>query len=113
MPCDTIFRRGQTISVRKEEIKKVITTVEQGLARGRIKAVVSKKGGVAFDGLTVAERDDVTDACVYRAIMRTGGALARHMLAKAEMQAGVRIDQKVVAGGHHSHDGGKTWSDGH
>lgn len=113
MPCDTIFRRNQTITVRKEEIKKVIKTVEDGLARGKIKAVVSKKGGVAFDGLAVTDRDDVTDACVYRAIMRSGSALSRHMLMKAENQAGVRIDQKVVAGGHHSHDGGKSWSDGH
>ena len=113
MPCDTIFRRGQTISVRKEEIKTVVKKVEDGLARGKIKAVVSKKGGIAFDGLTVTDRDDVTDACVYRAIMRNGSALARHMLMKAEQQAGVRIDQKVLAGGHHSHDGGRTWSDGH
>lgn len=113
MPCDTIFRRGQTITVRKAEVKKVIETVEQGLMRGRIKAVVSKKGGIAFDGLTAQERDDVTDACVYRAIMRNGSALSRHMIAKAEMLAGSKVNSTVLAGGHHSHDGGQTWHDGH
>jgi hypothetical protein len=113
MPCDTVFRRNQTITVRKAEVKKVIEIVEKGLARGRIKAVVSKKGGIAFDGLTVAERDDVTDACVYRALMRSGSALTRHMIAKAEMLAGAKVNNTVLAGGHHSHDGGQTWHDGH
>lgn len=109
MPCDTIFRRNQTLTVRKSEIKKVVETVEQGLARGRIKAVVGKTGGITFTGLTVQERDDVTDACVYRAIMRTGSALARHMIVKAEQFAGRTVDQKAVAQGIHSHDGGETW----
>jgi hypothetical protein len=113
MPCDTVFKRRQTITVRKAEIKTVIETVEKGLARGNIKAVVSKKGGIAFAGLTDQVRDDVTDACVYRAIMRNGSALARHMIAKAELLAGSKVSNTVLAGGHHSHDGGKTWSDGH
>jgi hypothetical protein len=113
MPCDRIFKRNQTITQRKAEIVTVIETVSQGLARGRIKAKISPKGGIVFDGLTVAERDDVSDACVYRAIMRNGSALARHMIAKAEAQAGRSVDKTVLAGGHHSHDGGATWSDGH
>jgi hypothetical protein len=113
MPCDTVFRRGQTVTVRKAEVKKVIDTVSQGLARGRIKPKISPKGGITFDGLTVAERDDVTDACIYRLIMSTGSALARHMIVKAEQQAGRTVDRAVVNAGHHSHDGGATWQDGH
>jgi hypothetical protein len=113
MPCDTVFKRNQTITERKIEVKKVIEIVEKGLARGRIKMKVSPKGGVAFDGLTVAERDDVTDACVYRALTRSQSALTRHMILKAEQAAGRSVDKTVLAGGHHSHDGGQTWHDGH
>jgi len=110
MPCDTVRRRGQTLTVRKQEVRSVIETVDQGLGRGRIKAVVDKKtGAIAFSGLTNEERDDVTDACVYRSIMKTGSALARHMIVKAEQFAGRTVDQKSVAQGIHSHDGGETW----
>jgi hypothetical protein len=113
MPCFTTFRRNQTMTVRKSEVKKVMDTVAQGLARGRIKAKVGPKGGIAFVGLTDEERDDVTDACIYRMIMRGGSALTRHMITKAEQLAGRGVDRAVVNGGHHSHDGGETWHEGH
>lgn len=113
MPCYTTFRRNQTPAVRKQEVQKVLDTVVSGLARGRIKAVVSKKGGIAFSGLTEQERDDVTDACIYRLIMRQGSAMARHMITKAEQLAGRSVDRAIVNGGEHSHDGGQTWHEGH
>ena len=113
MPCDTYLKPNQTISQRKEEVKKVISRVDEGLRAGRIKVKVSKEGAVAFDGLTNENRDKVTDACVYRRVMATGSALAREAIAKAEMLAGRKIDNKTVASGVHSHDGGKTWHHGH
>lgn len=113
MPCDTVFRRGQTITERKVEIKKVLDIVETGMARNKIKPKVSPKGGVTFEGLTNEQRDDVTDACVYRMLMRSGSALTRHLLQKAVNSNGGGINRTVVNSGHHSHDGGRTWHDGH
>ena len=111
MVCDTKLRQGQTITERKSEIMKVIETVVKGLLNGRIKAKVSAKGGFALEGLTAAERNDVTDACVYRRLMATGSPLVKQQLAKAEMFAGKKV--QIHGAGHHSHDGGKTWHHNH
>ncbi len=109
MPCDTRTKRNQTISQRKEEVRKVVETVSTRLGRGAIKAKVGPQGAIAFEGLTDAERDGVTDACIYRRIMVSGSRLARHMIEKAEAQAGRKIDKQAIAQGVHSHDGGQTW----
>jgi hypothetical protein len=86
-----------------------VARIEQGLARGRVKAQVGPQGAIAFAGIADDERDGVTDACVYRRIMATGSALSRHMIAKAEMLAGRTVNRQVVGQGVHSHDGGSTW----
>lgn len=118
MPCDTVFRRNQTLSQRKAEVKTVLGKISEDIKRNRIVPVVSKRGAITFvrklpNGQTVPidnrERDDVTDACIYRAVMRTGSALERHAILKAEEQARVKVDPKLVAAGVHSHDGGQTW----
>lgn len=113
MPCDTRLKAGQTISDRKAEILRTVEAVARGLVAGRIKAKVGPQGAIAFDGLTTTERNDVTDACIYRRIMATGSALARAQIAKAEQLAGRTVSRQAVNGGHHSHDGGKTWHHGH
>lgn len=113
MPCDTRLKFRQTISQRAVEVKAVVEKISSALGRGTVKAVISRKGGITFTGLSDADRDAVTDACIYRRIMTSGSALAKHMIAKAEAQAGVTVDKKVIASGHHSHDGGETWHDGH
>lgn len=113
MPCDTRLKVGQTIQQRKEEVRKVLSVVEKLLASRQMKIRISPQGGVAFVGLATNERNDVTDACIYRRIMSTGSALARAEIAKAEQMSGVTVNRKVLAGGHHTHDGGKTWHNGH
>lgn len=113
MPCDTRLKPRQTIQQRAEEVRKAAERFTKGLIEGRIKAVVGKKGGIAFDGVTDDERDGVTDACAYRRIMVSGSSLAKAKIERAEQMAGVKVDKKAVAQGHHSHDGGKTWHDGH
>lgn len=110
MPCDTRFRRNQTIAVRKEEVKKAVSNLEKALIAGRVKPKISPKGGIAFEGWTEAERDDVTDACAYRRIMSSGSMMAKHAISKAEQMAGRSVNPQTVASGHHSHDGGQTWS---
>jgi hypothetical protein len=111
MPCETRLKRNQTISMRKAEVRKVVDTLSQGLASGRLKAKVGPQGAVAFVGLTDAERDGVSDACCYRQLMVHGSALAKAAIARAEQLAGRSVDRRVVAQGHHSHDFGATWHD--
>jgi len=114
MPCDTRRRRGQTTQQRAVEIREVQRKLEAALAAGRAKAIVDKKtGGVAFEGLSAVDRDDVTDACIYRRVMATGSASAKLAIQRAELLAGRGVDKQAVAQGVHSHDGGKTWHHGH
>jgi hypothetical protein len=113
MVCETRLRPQQTLAARKEEIRRMVARLSEGLASGRIKAVVGPQGAIAFAGLTETERDGVTDACAYRQLMITGSPLARAAIARAEALAGQSVDRRVLAQGIHSHDGGATWSHGH
>lgn len=113
MPCDTRLKFRQTIKQRSEEVRSAAAKLSTGLSNGSIKAKVSPKGGVTFIGFTDADRDGITDACAYRRIMVSGSSLARAALARAEQMAGRTVDRQVLASGHHSHDGGETWHQGH
>lgn len=113
MPCDTKLKAKQTIQQRAEEVRKAVGVLDAALRAKRARVVVSPQGAIAFSGWDGADRDGVTDACAYRRIMATGSALARAEIARAETLAGKSVDRKVVGHGVHSHDGGKTWHDGH
>ena len=114
MACETMRKRGQSLSQRITEVQKVVALVNAGLVSGRIRAKVGPQGAIVFDGLTQSERDDVTDACIYRRIVGAGGtALARAALQRAEMLAGRAVNPTTVAQGVHSHDGGVTWHGKH
>jgi hypothetical protein len=113
MPCDTRLKPRQTLSERADEVRRAVQKVADGLISGRVTAKVGPQGAIAFSGLTEAERDGVTDACVYRRLMATGSALAKAKIAQAEALAGRSVDRQALAHGHHSHDGGKTWHSGH
>jgi hypothetical protein len=65
------------------------------------------------DGISNEDRDGVTDACAYRRLVVSGSALAKAAIARAEQLAGRQVDRRVLAHGAHSHDGGKTWHEGH
>jgi hypothetical protein len=112
MPCDTKLKANQTIQQRAAEVRTVVEKLSQALASGRVKAVVGANGGVAFAGFD-GERDGVTDACAYRRLMVSGSALAKAKVAQAEVMAGRSINRMAIGQGLHSHDGGKTWHDGH
>jgi hypothetical protein len=113
MVCDTRPRRNQTLAQRKDEVKKIVSQLDQAIAAQKVKVRVGQLGGIAFEGISAEMRGDVTDACIYRRIMTTGSALAQAEIARAEQLAGRSVDRKVLAGGVHSHDGGTTWHKGH
>ena len=111
MPCDTRLKRGQTIQMRAKEVRTVVEVVGKLLAAGRVKPKVGAKGGIAFEGLTDADRDGVTDNCMYRRLMSTGSVQAKLAIERAELLAGRKVDRQAVAQGMHSHDGGISWHD--
>lgn len=113
MPCDTSLAPNQTINQRADEVRSVVQRVQVGLTSGTVKVKVGPQGAVAFDGISDAQRDRVTDACIYRRIMATGSALAKAAIARAEQLSGRTVDRQVIGQGAHSHDGGKTWHSGH
>lgn len=113
MVCDTrLFSRNQTLTERKEQVKKAVDRLSAALAAGKVKPKVDKKtGGIAFEGWN--DRDGVTDGCAWRRILGSGSAAAKAAIAKAEALAGRQVNKEAVAQGVHSHDGGKTWHHGH
>lgn len=113
MPCDTKLKPNQTIQQRAEEVRAVVARFVAGLVSGRVRATVGPGGAIAFDGVTAEERDNVTDACAYRRIMATGSPLAKAAIARAEALAGRPVNRATIAQGVHSHDGGRTWHNGH
>jgi len=109
MPCDTKLKAGQTITQRKEEITQAVARVQAALVAGRVTLRVGPTGGAAFIGVTAEERNDVTDACMYRRIMATGSALAKAKIAAAEALQGRSVSKQAIGQGHHSHDSGRSW----
>jgi len=108
MPCDTIRQPNQTITERKLEIKEAVEKLQRDLVSGAAKAKVGPQGAITFTGTALVE-GRVTDACAYRRIMVSGGALAKAAITRAEQMAGRSVDKLVVGQGIHSHDGGQSW----
>ena len=109
MTCDTRLKPRQTISERKDEVRRVQERVVSGLKSGKIKPVIDKKGGITFAGMTEDERDGVTDACIYRRVLVSGSQLALQAIQRAEQLSGKMVDRQLVAQGYHSHDAGASW----
>lgn len=111
MVCDTRLKPRQTLQERAQEVRDAVVRLAQALNTGRVKAVVGPQGAIAFTGWDQNSRDGLTDACAYRTLMRTGDAMARMQLQRAEHLAGRSVNKQVIGQGAHSHDGGRTWHD--
>lgn len=109
MVCDTQTLPGQTLSQRKDEVRRATEALSKGLAAGRIKVKLGPQGAVVFEGLSASERSRVSDGCLLRRVLVEGSALAKAKIAQAEQLAGRSINKQAVAQGVHSHDGGKSW----
>jgi hypothetical protein len=109
MPCDTMRLPNQSMTQRKEEVRKTVAAVDKLIAARRVQVKVGPQGAVVFVGIPDSDRNRMTDACIYRTLTRTGSAAARMAIQRAEQLAGRSVDRKVVAQGVHSHDNGQTW----
>jgi hypothetical protein len=113
MPCDTRLKGGQTIQQRADEVRRAVAKLSDLIGRGAVKPVIGPQGAIAFADWTDTDRDGITDACAYRRLMATGSALAKAKIAAAEAMAGRTVNRQALAQGAHSHDGGRTWHNGH
>lgn len=113
MPCNTILREGVTLEQRVKAIDVALKRLEQYLTTGKATITIGPTGSIAFKGWQGADRDDVSDVCAYRTLSSQNSWALRQAVAKAEAMQGRKVNPKAVIGGHHSHDGGKTWHGGH
>lgn len=107
MPCDTKTTRGQTLTQRVTEVRSVVELAARLLAQGQVRVKVGPQGGIAFLGLSEAQRDGVTDACLVRRLMAGSSVVAKLAIERAELLAGRKIDKQVIGQGGHYH--GDVW----
>lgn len=110
MVCDMRLKPRQSQEQRREELRKRMNRVQELLAQRKLQVKVGKQGAITFVGLSDEDRDGMTDACIYRSIMRTGSAAAKQAIMRAEQISGVKVNKSVLHAGVHSHDGGQSWS---
>jgi len=111
MPCTT--RRltpEQTLQQRMEQVRRALKQLEQKLLGSTARVVIGANGAITFAGWTPQERSGITDVCAYRTLASENSWALRQAIARAEMQSGRKVNPQAIAAGHHSHDGGRTWS---
>lgn len=112
MPCDSYIPKNMTPIQRKTQIEQAIEKLNKAIAAGQVSITVDRNtGAVGFKGDW--QREGITDACAYRKLSLKGGFEFKKALMKAEAAAGRKVNEKAVAAGVHTHDGGKTWHPGH
>lgn len=109
MPCDSFIKPGITPEQRQKQVRDAVAALGRALATGAVKIKVGPQGGITFVGWGKEERDGVSDICAYRKLANSGSWALRQALARAEALAGRKADERAIAAGVHSHDGGATW----
>lgn len=105
MPC--IGQELNQTPWRKQQIASAIERLNRAIETGTVTVVIGAQGGIAFKGWQ--DNAGVSDLCAYRKLAAENSPALRKALARAEVVAGRRLDQRAVAAGVHSHDGGRTW----
>jgi len=105
-------RRQQTPEERLAQVTAALAELERLIKSGDVMVIIDKvTGAIAFKGWK--ENSSLSDACAYRLLMAKQSWPLRQAIARAEHLAGRKVNEKAVAAGVHSHDGGKTWGPGH
>jgi hypothetical protein len=98
----------ETAEQRQRDIDASVKRLEKSLMERRAKVVVGPDGALAFSG-DWQDRKGVSDVCAYRRLMVAGSFALRTAVAAAEAASGRKVNERAIAGGSHSHDGGRTW----
>lgn len=113
MVCDTRILEGETKQTREKGIKDAIARLEAALKAGTVQVELSKDGALAFKGWTDASRNRVSDTCAYRKLSVANSWALKQAVARAEALQGRKLNERAIAAGTHSHDGGASWHKGH
>jgi hypothetical protein len=105
MPCLT----NPTVTVeQKAKQRGALERLRESIGAGRVQVVVGKgNGAFALKGWADNDREGVSDVCAYRALLNTPEM--RRAIQRAQAMSATPLNQQAIAGGLHSHDGGKTW----
>lgn len=109
MVCDLKFYEGQKAEERRREVEESVKRLEMALGAGSVKVLVGPEGSITFVGWNPNDRKGVSDLCAYRKLSAAASWSLRQAVAKAEVQAGRKVNAQAIGSGVHSHDGGKTW----
>ncbi len=112
MACDFRLAAGQTQPQRKKQIDEALDRLKKALAAGTVTVKVGPTGALAFVGGDLA-KSGISDTCAYRKLQAQNSPELRKALARAEVTAGRKVDERQIISGVHSHDGGKTFGPGH
>jgi hypothetical protein len=105
MPCLT----NPTVTVeQKTKQRGALERLRAAIGTGAVQVVVAKgTGAFALKGWAETDREGVSDICAYRALLNTPEM--RRAIMRAQAMSATPIDQRAIASGLHSHDGGQTW----
>ncbi len=113
MPCDTVLQPNQTLPERVKQIDAALKRLEAALSAGKVTISIGTNGAIAFKSWAAGERSSVTDVCAYRTLSAGNSWALRQAVARAEATSGRKVNERAIAAGTHSHDGGKSWDPGH
>lgn len=110
MSCDTRLPAGKSPVQRAREVALALEKLEKSLKNRTASVVIDPRtGALAFRGWDGANRDGVTDACAYRRLTAKSSWELRQAVARAEAVSGRQVNERAIAAGVHSHDGGGSW----
>lgn len=104
MACFTLKLDAPLLAKRETAIEKL----KKALALGTVTVTIGATGGVTFKGWSDQDRQDIFDLCAYRKLANTPEM--RKAIARAEVTSGRKVNERAIASGVHSHDGGRSWS---
>lgn len=104
MPCDTVVLTAE--SQKKQET--ALDRLRKSLANGSASVVIGPSGAVAFKGWS-GQADGMFDVCAYRRLSASNSPELRRAVVRAEAVSGRKLNERSIAAGVHSHDGGATW----
>lgn len=110
MPCDGMMQyNGQTAAQRRAELAVKAKEVAKLVALKKIGIKIGPRGVVMFTNVPDDVRVGANDSCIYRRIR--GDSAVRAAVLRAEAMQGVKVNERFVAAGGHSHDGITAGSD--
>jgi hypothetical protein len=103
MPC--ILIEQTPINVQRQQ--EALDRLRKALARGKATVVIGRDGAIAFKGWD--GEGVLFDVCAFRKLRASNSPELRRAIAKAEARSGRKVNERAIASGVHSHDGGNTW----